>query len=98
MYWEFLLLLSGLRTWCRLHEDLGSAPGLVQWVTDLALLQAAAQVAEAAGMPCCCGCGIGTVAAPVWPVAWERPYAAGVAIKKKKIYIYQFSNEKFSKQ
>ena len=28
-----------------------------------------------------------TAAAPVQPLAWELPYAAGVAVKKKKIII-----------
>ena len=38
---EFPLWLSGLRTWQSLYEDMGSTPGLVQWVKDLVLLQAA---------------------------------------------------------
>ena len=32
-------------------------PGLAQWVKDQALLQAAAQVANAAWIWHCCGCG-----------------------------------------
>ena len=38
--WEFLLWLSGLRI--QHSEDTGLIPGLIQWVKDLALLQAAA--------------------------------------------------------
>ena len=41
-----------------IHEDVGSIPGLPQWVTDLALLQAAVQVADVAWIPGCCDCGM----------------------------------------
>ena len=49
---------------------------------------------------CCCGCGVGcrhgsgpvllwlwcrpVATAPIGPLAWESPYAAGVALKKKR--------------
>ena len=36
---EFPLWLSRLRTWHNLREDVGSIPGLAQWLMDLALPQ-----------------------------------------------------------
>ena len=42
---EFPSQLSGLRIQRGLQEDGGSSPGLTQWVKDLALPQAEAQVA-----------------------------------------------------
>ena len=51
------------------REDAGSSPGLTQWVKDLALLWLWCRPAAAA---------------LIQPLAWERPYAAGVAIKREK--------------
>ena len=39
-------------------EDVGSIPGLAQWIKELVLLQAAMWFADVAWIPCCCGCGV----------------------------------------
>ena len=82
---KFPLWLSRSRTQHSVHEDEGSIPDIAQWVKDLALPQAAAEVADAPQILCCCGlwCRL-AAAALIQPLSQELPYAAGVALKRKK--------------
>ena len=71
-----------------IHEDTGSIPSPDQWAKDLAL-------PVSCGVGHRCGsdllflwlwCRLGAVA-PIGPLAWEPPYAAGVALKRQKIKV-----------
>ena len=59
----------------------GSIPGLAQWVKDLTLPQAV----------------VPTATAPIRPLAWEFPYAAGAAVKRKnKVYLFFYPKLSFN--
>ena len=81
LVWEVPLWLSKLRTWHSACKAVGLIPGPVQWVNILP----------------CRSCGIGRrpgsdlvlpwlCAALIQPLAWELPYAASAAVKKKKSF------------
>ena len=58
-----------VRTPASIHEGVGLMPGLTQWIKDLALLWLWCWPAAAA---------------PIQPLAWEPPYAAGAAQERKE--------------
>ena len=62
--------------------------GLAQWVKDLALSQAEAQVTNVAQIWCCVAVAYEMNEIPIWPLAQEFPYAAGVALKRKKKKVF----------
>ena len=68
-----------------MHEDVGSIPGLTQWVKG-------SGVATSCGVGCRCSLDLvllqlwcrPAAAASIQPLAWEPPYAEGGALKRQK--------------
>ena len=81
---EFLLWLSRLRTQHCLCEDAGSMPWLAQWGKDLALPQAAVQVADVVQIWHCCGCGEALSRSSNLTPSLETSICCRRRLKKKK--------------
>ena len=85
-------MAHGLRNQRSLCKDVGSIPGLAQWVKDSALPQAVAQVTDVAWIWYCHGCGVGcncsSDAAP--GLGTSMPHRCSHRKKEGKIYIYTY--------
>ena len=67
-----------------IREDAGLIPGALSGLKDLPLPWAVVWVTDAAWIWHCCGCGISRwLQLLTWPLAWEPPYAPGVALKRQ---------------
>ena len=74
-----------------IHEDAGVIPSFIQWVGDAVLSYSVGHRHGLDPPLLWMWCRLAATA-PIWPIAWELPYAKGVALKrhdqkKKKTHV-----------
>ena len=82
---EVPIVAQWVRNPARIYEEESLIPGLTQWVKG-------SSIAVSCGVVHRCGSDLvllwlwrrPAAAAPIWPLAWELPYTAGVDPKMKK--------------
>ena len=88
----FGMEIENRSSWCgavkmnltSIHENVVSTPALSVG-PEYGIAVSCGVDCRWAQIPYCCGYGGRPVAAaPIWPLAWELPYAMGVALKSKK--------------
>ena len=62
----------------------GLMPGLTQWVKDMVLRELWCRSQKRLGSGMAVAVARPAATAPIRPLAWEPPYAAGVALKRQK--------------
>ena len=82
---EVPIVAQWVRNPARIYEEESLIPGLTQWVKG-------SSTAVSCGVVHRCGSDLvllwlwrrPAAAAPIWPLAWELPYATGLALKRQK--------------